>query len=98
LMKEQRFADAIQYYKNAVQIDPASDAGWYNLGVAYARTRQNDSSIFAMKKAIAVNPEYDGYKAFGNVAILYEMAGNMDSARRYEQLTQQHFPDFHLKH
>jgi tetratricopeptide (TPR) repeat protein len=95
--KKQQFRDAITYYQKTIRIDSAYDITvWYNMGVCYARTKQYDSSVWSMKKVIAVAPQLDNYKSFGNVAIMYKMMGQMDSARKYEQLTKQYYPAFNL--
>ncbi len=95
--KLQRFGDAIVYYRKAVLLDSAVDIAWYNMGICYGRIQQLDSAILCMKKVVQIAPAYDEHKSFGNLAILYEMTGNADSARKYEQLTKQYFPDFVLR-
>ncbi len=94
--KKQQFRDAITYYRRAVQIDPVADLEWYNMGIAYARLLQYDSAIMCSKMVIAIAPQYDNYKSYGNAAILYKLTGQMDSAIKYEQLTKQYYPGFHL--
>ena len=94
---KQRFRDAINYYQISVKLDPKAEMCWYNMGICYSRLKTIDSSIFCMMKVIEMAPQTDNYKAFGNLAIMYEMSGNLDSARKYARITQQYFPDFHLR-
>jgi tetratricopeptide (TPR) repeat protein len=95
--KNQDYANAIKYYRKSVIDYPNSDIGWYNMGVCYARINLPDSSLACMKRVLEIAPGFDSHKAFGNVAILYGMLGNKDSAIKYEQLTQKYFPNFKLK-
>jgi tetratricopeptide (TPR) repeat protein len=96
-LKKQQFKDAIFYYQKAIHIDSTSDIAWYNLGICYARVETLDSSMLCIKKVIEIAPQYDNYKSFGNAAILYEKMGAMDSAKKYEQITKQYYPEFQLK-
>ena len=95
--KKQETDEAIRYYRNTVLIDSNVEMAWYNLGICYAQRQQWDSSLACNKKVIHIAPQTDGYKAYGNAAIMYEMTNQMDSARKYEQLTRKYFPTFHLK-
>lgn len=94
--KQQRFGEALTYYAKCLVTDPNTVEAWYNRGVCFARTGQMDSTVFCMKKALQIAPQFDHYKAYGNIAIEYKMMGNADSAKKYERLTQQYYPDFHL--
>jgi len=96
LFKQQHFREAIFYYRKATGIDSTSGIAWYNMGICYARIHQLDSSVFCSKKVIEIAPEFDHYKSFGNAAILYKMMGNMDSAKKYEEIMKQYFPGFSL--
>ncbi len=97
LFMNQQFAEAVTYYEKAILIDLNSDLAYYNLGICHARLGHNDLAIACFKKVMDVSPQFDNYKSPGNIAILYEAMGNMDSARKYERITQRYFPEFHLK-
>jgi tetratricopeptide (TPR) repeat protein len=88
--------NAVRYFGKAVTIDPHATMAWYNMGICYGWMEQCDSSIYCNKKVIELAPDYDSYKAFGNVSLLYKKVGNLDSASKYEILTQRFYPDFHL--
>ena len=95
--RKQQFREAVTFYQGAVQLEPKDELAWYNMGICYSRLQLLDSSLLCMKKVIELAPQTDHYKSYGNVAIIYEMTGKMDSARKYEQITQQYFPSFHLR-
>ncbi len=93
------FANAIGYYERAIALQPTTNLVnyYYNMGICNGRLNQGERAIYCFKKVVEMAPEFDGYKSYGNIAILYEMAGEMDSARKYEVVTKRYFPEFHLK-
>lgn len=94
--KKMQYRDAIEYYQKTVRLDSNVDVAWYNMGICYARLRQVDSSLLCIKKVIKIAPAFDDYKSYLNAAILYNIKGDVDSARKYEQITKKYYPDFHL--
>ncbi len=95
--KEQRFPEAVFYYEKAVRIDSAVDvAAWYNMGICYTRLRQFDTAIRCSKKVIAAAPQFAGYRSFCNLALLYQIIGNADSTKKYEQIAQKYYQGFHV--
>ncbi len=94
---DEQFDPAVRAYQRVLARDPASDIALYNTAICYGRLGKPDSAIQFFKQAIVVAPQFDGYKAYGNVAILYEQTGMMDSARKYAEITKQYFPGFHLR-
>jgi protein O-mannosyl-transferase len=45
-----RFADAVEYYKKCLEIDPSNDLAYYDLGIAYACTGKNNLAAEQVQK------------------------------------------------
>jgi predicted TPR repeat methyltransferase len=65
LMCEDRFADSIEHFTNAVELDPQVAVYWYNLGLARCNNQQPEQAIASYRKAIDVQDNY--YRAWINL-------------------------------
>ncbi len=64
------YNEAIEAYRQAVQIAPNQVFPWNNLGKLYSRLGQNDEALSAYQKAIEHNPEDPiGWNGMGNIAL-----------------------------
>ncbi len=91
-----RFAEAIPLFKKAMQLNPKLDAEYRNIGICYLGMHQYDSAAINLKKALAATPENPKI-LYGQIAIAYNGMGQIDSAKKYEQLTRQYDPAFRLR-
>lgn len=55
---EGKTAEAIEFYREAVQICPEMPQAYYNLGVDLAMQGQNDQAIRAWRRAVWLNGNY----------------------------------------
>ena len=51
-----RYTDAIEAYRNAVQLNPLSYQSWFGLGTAYDKLGNDQEAIGAYDKALAIYP------------------------------------------
>ncbi len=61
-----RFADSIQYFTHAIEMDKEYRDPYNNLAVAYAATHQIDRAIETLQKSLRINPYYP--EAYNNMA------------------------------
>jgi tetratricopeptide (TPR) repeat protein len=53
----QRLPEAIQAFRRAVQLDPASYNGWFHLGVTYSEIGNAQAALTAYEHAVAIKPD-----------------------------------------
>ena len=92
---KQRYREAIDLCKKAVEINPADVNSFTNMGLVFMRIRQFDSAIYALHKATLIDPKYTS--AYINLALTYKAMGNMDSAKKYEAEAQKTNPQYKLQ-
>jgi spermidine synthase len=73
-----RASKAINYYQEALQIDPYSAVTHGNLGVALTKEGRPDEAISHFFEALRINPEYT--KAHYNLGFVLAMQGRLDEA------------------
>jgi tetratricopeptide (TPR) repeat protein len=102
-LHEQRdYEGAIQYYQNAIQLDPALAEAYANMGTAYHAVNQDDVAISHLKKAIALKPDMaevktliadiqqkEGSKLLVEAAKAHEQGQYEEAIRGYEQVLKQ---------
>jgi len=54
--KQNKFAEAIQWYEQGTKAEPQSAEGWAALGYAYMGARMNDPARQAFEKALTIDP------------------------------------------
>lgn len=57
MMQEEKYAEAIKAYENAVRLDPTFSEAWNHLAICYQNTGQNDKAIEAFKKYKAISQQ-----------------------------------------
>jgi tetratricopeptide (TPR) repeat protein len=93
-MTQNRFAEALPYYKHTVEINPMHVLALFNLAVCYAQTQQYDSSAKYFKRTIEIDPAYLNHKATEYTAMIYGYMGKRDSVAKYEAIARQFNPAF----
>lgn len=81
--KEDKAAEAMEWYKKAFAYNPKYYPASNNLGWAYARLKNKDSAVYFYHKALAVMPTFT--TTIYNLATLYFDAFNDDSAIFYNK-------------
>ncbi|HKW26482.1 MAG TPA: FG-GAP-like repeat-containing protein [Terriglobales bacterium] len=90
--QEGRMSEAVQYFQQALRLNPDYVVALENLGNAYRQQRQWDQARTAFEQALAVNPESPG----ANYGLAMVYAASDDSAHTYEYLQKalQYRPDY----
>lgn len=70
--------NSIKYYNQYLDIDPFSDAAWYNIGTMYAKLADLKKAQEAFEYAVALNKENSS--ALYNLAIVYVNTDEYDKA------------------
>lgn len=81
---------AIQYYQEAIQLDPNNGQAYSNLGLAFQKNNNEAEAIWANRKAIALanGPSKNTIQAssYYNIAKIYEEKGEFQSALTHYEL------------
>lgn len=84
---------AIDYFRQAIELDNSFGKAYGNLGLAYQKAGNTAESIWANRKAIALasGPTAATVRAgsYYNIARIYEAAGQFADALRHYQLTKE---------
>ena len=84
-LQAQQLPQAIQAYRQAIQLDPSFFAAYYNLGLAASELGNQPMALEAYETALAIEP--DSANARYNFALLLEQGGYVvDSVNELERL------------
>lgn len=72
---------AVEYYKEAIEIDPSNSESHFRLGIAFAKLKEYLNAVDVYKKAIRLNP--DNYKYCISISIAYKDSGETKMADRW---------------
>ncbi len=87
--KDGNHARAIEYYQEALRIDPNFAFAWDNIGIAYRRLNQYDKAIEAYNKSLELDPY--GMMPLQNIAIAYQYKKEFKKAiEAFEKLGKVH--------
>jgi tetratricopeptide (TPR) repeat protein len=67
LQNQERYAEAVHAYQEAIRIAPMHAEAHFNLGVSYQRRRLHDQALGSLDRAIEIRPQFveaHWYKAF----------------------------------
>lgn len=90
-----KYRQGIEVCRNSLRWDSHNIIAYVNLGVCYYKLNQFDSSAYYLYKAIETDPKVEA--SYSIMARVYQGKGIPDSARKYELITRQFNPGFHLK-
>jgi len=76
IMKTNNYADALPYFKKAVEIDSMFAFAWDNVGLCYRKTNDLDKALEAYLKSLSIDPK--GQMPLQNIAIVYEYKKDYD--------------------
>ena len=72
---------AINFYKQALALDPDIPNGYLNLGNSYAMVNNLSEAINSFKRQISINPK--SVLALINLGRLYKLMGDKDLGNKY---------------
>ncbi len=75
---QQKFAESVLSYKNALQLQPNSPDLWFNLGIAFTQIQQLDQAATSYQKAIQTKPDF--FEAYGNLGTVLQAQGKLIAA------------------
>jgi len=81
---------AMERYRAAIRIDPASSDGHYNLANAMRMEGRIDEALTHYRKAVIVRPDHD--RALANMGIALAQAGKLDEAAMSLAVALKHDP------
>jgi tetratricopeptide (TPR) repeat protein len=76
--EKDEYDKAIEFYSQAINLNPKDDNAYNNMGIAYANLKEYDKAITAFQKAIELNPKYD--IAYNNMGLAYNGLKEYDKA------------------
>jgi tetratricopeptide (TPR) repeat protein len=74
------FDQAIDDYDEAIKADPLYPPPYYNRGRLYGLQKKYDAAIVDLQKSIDLAPLFFGYRANGNIGLIYHQQGNYEKA------------------
>ena len=81
LLQQDRIAEAVEYYRHVVQLEPTSPLAHYNFAVGLHRLGKLPEAIAEYKQALALDPKYPDAEHFLGEALLQN--GQTDEAREH---------------
>jgi len=78
LMNMDRYAESIEYYDEAVKIDPGNAIAWNNRGLASAKMGRFEEALQSFERAVKVEPKYA--IAWSNKGLTLNNLGRYDQA------------------
>ena len=79
-----RYADAVQSYRQAIRINPESALAWYNVGNGYVNLKRYSDAVESYQQAVRINPEYA--EAWSNLGVAYsKLSRHTDAVQSYQQ-------------
>ena len=93
---ENKYDTALIYYRRTIAANPGNVIALFNEAVCFVQVKKLDSAVYTFKRSVELAPDYENHKGFQYTAMVYQMMGKMDSARKYELLMQKFNPAFKL--
>ncbi len=67
LTKARKYAEAVEVYRQAVNLDPKMGEAHHEMGYAYTQLRQWDAAVASLKEAIVLRPDFgDSHRLLGD--------------------------------
>lgn len=88
----ENYAEALPYFKKAVEIDPKFVYALDNLAICYRRTGELDNALATYEKSLAISPK--GRTPLQNIPVIYELKKDYTKALESYKKLLQHFPDY----
>ncbi len=81
MLNQERYADAEEYFRQAIKLNPKDAAAYCNLGLALIKQGKFDAAIDAITKSIKLNPK--GADAYNNLGVALHGLGRDQEAKTY---------------
>jgi tetratricopeptide (TPR) repeat protein len=92
-------ADAIPFYKRAIELDPNFALAYANLGVSYSNMEEADLAAENIRKAYGMRDRVSAIENFRITGAYYQyVTGELEKARATYQLESQAYPRDRLSH
>lgn len=76
----QDYEKALADYSKAIEISPTHAQAFYNRGRVYSLLKRYDDALSDLQQATEHNPTEFGYRANGNIGLIYHQQGKYDEA------------------
>lgn len=76
----ERYEEAIEQFKKAIELDNAYFDPWNNIAVAYMYLSQVDNAIAAIQQSLALNPLLP--EGYNNLSAMYKQKGDLANAEK----------------
>jgi tetratricopeptide (TPR) repeat protein len=84
---KENYSKAIEYFKEALAVDPEFAFAWDNLGVCYRKIGDYDKALNAYEKSLSIDP--NGLLPLQNIGIVYQYKKEFKKAiNAYERLAE----------
>ena len=90
-LTKENYAEALPYFKKAIEIDPKFVFALDNLAICYRRTGALDNALATYEKSLAVSPK--GKTPLQNIPVIYELKKDYPKAIESYKKFLLHFPD-----
>lgn len=80
LTDQGKLEQAITDYTKAIEADPLYPPAYYNRGRVYGLQKKYDEAITDLRQSFELAPFFFGYRANGNIGLIYHRQGKYDQA------------------
>jgi len=81
-----RYSEALECWDNVLEINPLSDAGWFNKGMTLKNLKRYNEADRCFNKALDINPKYDNAWAAKGDVMCYRLKDFADGKMSNEEL------------
>lgn len=74
------YQKALDDFTRAIELEPTFAPAYYNRGRVYGLMKKYDEAFVDLEKSIAISPHEFGYRANGNIGLIYHQLGEYDKA------------------
>jgi tetratricopeptide (TPR) repeat protein len=74
------YENALSDYSKAIELDQSFAQAYYNRGRVYSFLNKHDKALADLKQTVELAPHEFGYRAQGNIGLIYQKQGEYDKA------------------
>lgn len=94
LTNQEKYSEAVQYFKEATKIEPSFTDAYYNLGIIYQYLGKQDEALNSFLTILDYSPE--DYEVIYKIAVMYHNKGENHTALDYIKKIPPEDPNFGL--